>query len=72
MRFEKNPDHDPKNKKIGECVLSSYCTDVTGSHHSYVVKGYDIEHIRHQINKQFSPNWVGFKHITRIEVLTDS
>ena len=70
LRFEKNPKHNPKLKKRGVCPVSNDCTDITGSHHSYIVRGYGIDHIRHQVNKQFSPNWVGFKHITRIEAVS--
>lgn len=37
--LEKNPDHDPHNKKTGECHWSKHCTDVTGEHHSFTMHG---------------------------------
>jgi hypothetical protein len=37
VKLPKNPDHNPRDKKVGRCPLSSLpCTDVTGEHHSMV------------------------------------
>lgn len=38
-RLTKDPNHDPKNKKTGECHWSKHCTDVTGEHHSFTMRG---------------------------------
>ena len=68
VRLPSNPDHDPRNKKSGKCPLfkeyagSFLCTDITGSHHSYIEYGEDLKRIREKAERRFG-------HITRIEVL---
>lgn len=63
VKFRKSPDHDPKNKKTGACVLSSHCTDVTGQHHSALMRNTTEEQI-HEDMKPYDVN------ITRIELVS--
>lgn len=66
IKLPRDPKHDPRNKRQGKCPISKiigreiWCTDVTGSHHSYVETGYNAKEIRGKIEARF-------KHITRIE-----
>jgi hypothetical protein len=39
VRQQRQPGHDPQNKKVGVCSYSNFCTDVTGEHHSYLFTG---------------------------------
>lgn len=59
-----NRAHSPWNKKRGRCPLLQNwtCTDVTGSHHSYIEEGMDLEDIQTKAEAKYP-------HITRIEVL---
>lgn len=60
LKVEKDPNHDPKNKKEGPCPVSptgERCTDVTGQHHTVLFHG-TVEQAR--IEYQYD-------HITRIE-----
>lgn len=41
--LKRNPDHDPRNKKAGPCLVSDHCTDVTGEHHSFLFEGTEEE-----------------------------
>lgn len=61
VRLPKNPDHDPRNKVVGECPLSSgECTDVTGEHHTMLLgSGETASEIHERLTKQF--------HVTRVE-----
>ena len=69
VKLPRNPRHDPRNKKIGRCPLSLllgrelWCTDVTGSHHSYIEEGCCHREIEKKIKKKFGQ----YIHITRIE-----
>lgn len=39
VKLPKNPLHDPNNKVTGKCPIDgSTCTDVTGAHHSVLVR----------------------------------
>jgi hypothetical protein len=61
VKLKRNPAHNPQNKVIGPCPLSSNtCTDVTGEHHSELCFGDNPDDVRR--------NYVeaGF-HVTRIE-----
>lgn len=59
IKLPKNPAHDPRNKVTGPCPLSEkVCTDVTGAHHTIMVRMPSIEDVR----SEFSDS-----HITRIE-----
>lgn len=72
VKLPRNPKHDPRNKKTGKCPLftkkiqgveiqgSFLCTDVTGSHHSFIEYGEDLQEIEEKVR-------VKFGHITRIE-----
>jgi len=72
VKLPRNPKHDPRNKKTGKCPLfgSKYqgvelqgsfrCTDVTGSHHSYIEFGKDLQEIKEKARAKYG-------HITRIE-----
>jgi hypothetical protein len=66
LKFKKNVEHDPRNKKTGECFVSKFCTDVTGSHHSAVVYGRDEKHVRELVHSVVKDVPL-FEHITRIE-----
>lgn len=38
VKVEKNPDHNPRDKKTGPCPVNGKpCTDVTGEHHTFMV-----------------------------------
>lgn len=57
VKLPKNPEHDPRNKQTGPCVVSPTCTDATGEHHTVVARTMDeVEALREK-----------FGHITRIE-----
>ena len=56
IKLPKNPAHDPRNKRVGPCPVSTHCTDVTGEHHSLLVSVDELPAIRQR-----------FSHITRIE-----
>jgi len=66
VKLPRNPRHDPHNKIAGKCPLSRilktyvYCTDVTGSHHSYIEEGLSLKEIKEKAKKKF-------QHITRVE-----
>lgn len=63
VKFPKNPDHDPSNKKIGPCPANPdmMCTDVTGQHHTVLWKCESI--------LQAVLHWEDAKgmHVTRVE-----
>lgn len=61
IKLPKDPTHDPRNKRVGRCPVSEYCTDVTGEHHSYLTTGQSEEAVR------ASAQSAGWTHITRIE-----
>lgn len=67
VKLPRDPKHNPQNKKTGVCPISGnvgkliWCTDTTGSHHSYVESGFSVEEIKRNIKKK------AFRHITRIE-----
>jgi len=58
--------HDPHHKKVGPCPLNPdvICTDVTGSHHSYIEEGADRSQIERRAKQKH-------QHITRIEVMKE-
>lgn len=62
VKLPRNPKHDPRNKKSGWCPINTkvWCSDTTGSHHSYVEEGLNQREIEEKAKKKF-------KHITRIE-----
>jgi len=62
FKYPNNPKHNPRNKVYGDCVLSTECTDTTGSHHSALFDAIDIIELKALIKKRFSHT-----HITRIE-----
>lgn len=59
VKLPPNRQHDPRNKKIGPCLTTGVCTDQTGAHHSFAVKG---RITREEVQERF-----GFQHVTRIE-----
>ena len=76
VKLPRNPKHNPRNKQTGRCPLFSppyryplfksmeglnICTDITGSHHSYIETGKNEKEIRELAEKKFG-------HITRIEI----
>jgi len=66
VKLPRNPKHDPRNKKIGKCPLkeNKLCTDVTGSHHSYIEEGKNRQDIWFKANHKYH-------HITRIEPIAE-
>lgn len=66
VKIKRNIKHDPKHKHVGPCPLNGVvfkagiCSDMTGSHHSYIEKGEDILEIELKARQLF-------KHVTRIE-----
>jgi len=60
-----NPKHNPRNKKTGKCPVTQWlCTDVTGSHHSYIESGENRAEIYWKAK-------VRFGHVTRVEVIEE-
>jgi len=52
--------HDPKNKKLGYCrAKTALCSDSTGEHHSFLVRGESVE----QIINTYKQNY----DVTRVE-----
>jgi hypothetical protein len=45
LKFPRNSYHNPKQKRVGCCPLSSTCTDVTGEHHCYEETGSNMSEI---------------------------
>lgn len=62
VKLPRNKDHDQRNKKIGSCQFSPYCTDVTGEHHSFIATAEDETQLRQQLKTT-----TGCQHVTRIE-----
>lgn len=62
IKLPRNPKHNPRNKKSGWCPINpqKHCTDITGSHHSYIQEGLNMEDIRNKARAKYD-------HITRIE-----
>lgn len=62
VKINKNPNHDPNNKRYGECpVMHTFCTDMTGEHHSFLIDAKNITEANQVVGK------MGFTHVTRIE-----
>ena len=70
VKLPRNPKHDPRNKQSGMCPLSKrlsyvvWCTDITGSHHSYTETGVSRKDIEREAKRKFG-------HVTRIEFVRD-
>lgn len=65
VKLKRDSTHDPRNKIVGACPLggrTSKCTDVTGSHHSYIEVGKDLDQIYALAKRKYG-------HVTRVEVL---
>lgn len=62
IRLSHNPNHDPKNKIGNECLVSNWCTDSTGAHHSFCVTGTGIEDVKNRMYLRYPTI-----HITRVE-----
>lgn len=63
VKLKRNVKYDPRNKKTGRCpIRNNLCTDITGSHHSYIEEGKN----RNEIFWKARQKW---GHVTRIEVL---
>ena len=58
----RNPNHDPRNKQTGICLVSDICTDKTGHHHSLLVEANSIKRAEEIIKEKYNNI-----HITRIE-----
>jgi hypothetical protein len=65
IKLPRNPAHDPRAKRGGECLASALCTDVTGEHHSVLVDAVDIADALAQIERARPRT-----HITRVEYAT--
>jgi hypothetical protein len=62
VKIQKNPDHNPRDKKTGPCPVNGKpCTDVTGEHHTFVafLPDLDAEGVREA--------YEGIYHVTRVE-----
>lgn len=55
--------HNPRDKKVGMCFTSKFCTDKTGHHHSFLLRAVNPIHAKDETNKLFETP----PHITRIE-----
>ena len=65
IKIKRNPNHDPRNKKTGKCPIQNcICTDITGSHHSYIETGENKSDIYWKAKLKHG-------HVTRIEVIND-
>lgn len=71
VRLPKNPEHNPRDKKIGPCPVNGKpCTDVTGEHHTFLAdldghtlhgEDVDAEGVREI--------YQGLYHVTRVETV---
>jgi hypothetical protein len=64
IKLPKDPLHDPSNKKSGKCLVSTHCTDVTGAHHSTLLR--DSSASVDQVLAKYEELGV---HVTRIETV---
>lgn len=62
VKVKRNYKHDSQNKIENNCPYSDWCTDSTGSHHTFLMLGLETPDIRRQMKEKY-PNI----HITRIE-----
>ena len=62
--MERKLNHNPRNKKTGRCIVSDYCTDVTGRHHSFLMEGPTKADVKFKVKKWLHD--IKF-HITRLE-----
>ena len=60
-KYPKNPKHNPRDKKSGECPASESCSDRTGAHHSFMVRANHPNAIFEHYKKLDV-------HVTRIEL----
>lgn len=58
IKLPKNPEHDPRNKKMSVCEFSPVCTDATGEHHSFLGTDETLALLRGRDT-----------HITRVELV---
>lgn len=76
VKDPKNSAHNPHDKKSGVCKWSSYCTDMTGEHHTFFVhpeqfgvkeinSKEDFLRVIQNIREHYKKRGV---HVTRIEV----
>lgn len=65
VRGEKDPEHDPKAKRTGECEVSPECTDVTGEHHSLLMEATSADAARALLLSG------RYEHVTRVERVPD-
>lgn len=54
--------HDRRNKKVGPCHVSPFCTDSTGGHHCILVEARSVDCVEKIVAK------LGV-HVTRIELV---
>lgn len=59
IKLPNNPNHNPRAKVTGPCVISPECTDSTGEHHTVAV----------HTNEQVAGLRDHFGHITRVETV---
>jgi hypothetical protein len=65
VKLPKNPEHDPRNKKQGDCpVNGKFCSDITGQHHTVFVPSPDDDLTPEYVTATFTAK--GF-HVTRVE-----
>jgi len=57
--------HNPRRKLSGRCPIQSVlCTDITGSHHSYIETGETLKEIKVKAITKWG-------HVTRVEVMDE-
>ena len=65
VKLPKHPLHDPNNKKTGKCPIDgSTCTDVTGAHHSALIRNTSATIV--EVQAEYESLGI---HVTRIEVV---
>lgn len=66
VKLKRNPQHDPHNKQSGKCPLKEnmLCTDITGSHHTYIEEGETRAEIMWKAKHKYG-------HVTRIEEIAE-
>lgn len=58
IKLPRHPNHDPRNKISGECpVHGATCTDLTGQHHSFLIRDTDL----------WKLDTIENLHVTRVE-----
>lgn len=64
VKLPKNPEHNPRKKVTGPCPVNGEpCSDVTGEHHTILVRSYGgVEQVKSLMTEKY-------KHVTRVEAV---